>query len=438
MTTEDKGKLSRRTVLKGTLAAGAAAASSAFPLANIARAESRSIKIGLIQSYSGVRANFSEPDPYVLGKVQALLKNGLKVGKSTYTVEIVKQDNQSSIAGTAPVANNLLMRQNVDLLLIADGDGAVASGEVADSIGTPTISTMTPWEGWFFTRKGNPAVGFPWTFHFMWGAGDITKNFAGMWNQVKGAGLNPNVGTLYFDIAAGRAFADPQRGMPPGLAAAGYKEIQGGFFKPETDDFSNQISMFKNAGAQIASGFVFAPHWQIFWTQAAQAGFKPEICSIAGAFLFPSAIDSLAGRGDGMSTEVWWTPNFPFRSTLTGQSAKELAADYEKETGKQWTQPLGMLHALWDVGLGALQAVDDPKDRNAVRDAIRTMNRETVAGPINWKDAPVKSVAFTPLLGGQWRKTSGGKFKNDLKIVYNGTAPNIPVEDSLKLLSKLA
>ena len=250
--------------------------------------------------------------------------------------------------------------------------------------------------------------------------------------------MNTNVGTLYFDIAAGRAFADPNRGMPPGLAKAGYKEIAGGFFKPETDDFSNQISMFKNGNAQIASGFVFAPHWQIFWTQAAQAGFKPEICSIAGAFLFPSAIDSLAGRGDGMSTEVWWTPNFPFHSTLTGQSAKELAADYEKETGKQWTQPLGMLHALWDVGLGALQAVDDPKDRNAVRDAIKTMNRETVVGPINWKDAPVKSVAFTPLLGGQWRKTSGGKFKNDLKIVYNGTAPNIPVEDSLKLLSKIA
>ena len=84
---------------------------------NIARADARTIKIGLIQSYSGVRANFSEPDAYVLGKVQALVKNGLKVGKSTYAVEIVKQDNQSSIAGTAPVANNLLLRQNVDLLL---------------------------------------------------------------------------------------------------------------------------------------------------------------------------------------------------------------------------------------------------------------------------------------------------------------------------------
>ncbi len=40
MTTENKGKISRRTVLKGAAAAGAAAAASAFPLANIARADS--------------------------------------------------------------------------------------------------------------------------------------------------------------------------------------------------------------------------------------------------------------------------------------------------------------------------------------------------------------------------------------------------------------
>ena len=223
MTTEDKGKISRRAVLKGTLAAGAAAAVSSFPLANIARADARAIKIGLIQSYSGVRANFSEPDPYVLGKVQALVKNGLKVGKSTYAVEIVKQDNQSSIAGTAPVANNLLLRQNVDLLLIADGDGAVASGEVADSTGTPTISTMTPWEGWFFTRKGNPAVGFPWTFHFMWGASDITKNFVGMWDQQKSA-VNTNVGTLYFDIAAGPGL---RRSKPRHASRTGEGGLQG-------------------------------------------------------------------------------------------------------------------------------------------------------------------------------------------------------------------
>ena len=437
MTIENKGKLSRRAMLKGTLAASAAVAGSTFPLVNIARAESRTIKIGLIQAYSGVRAPFAEPDAYVLAKIQALVKDGLKAGKATYAVEITKQDNQSSIAGTAPVANNMIMRQNVDLLLCADGEAGIASGELADTNGTPTISTMSPWEGWFRARKGDPAVGFPWTFHFMWGARDISKNFLGMWEQHKGVLANNNAGTIYFDNATGHAFGDPQRGLPAALAAAGYKEIAGGFFKPETDDFSNQISMFKGASCPIASGFVLPAHWQIFWTQAAQAGFKPEICSIAGAFLFPSAIDSLGGRGDGMSTEVWWTPNFPFHSTLTGQSAKELAADFEKETGKQWTQPLGMLHALWDVGLGALQSVDDPRDRAAVRDAIKNMNRETVVGPINWKDAPVKSVATTPLLGGQWRKTSGGKFKNDLKIVYNGTAPNIPVEDKLQLLSKL-
>ncbi len=433
MADEMNGNTTRREVLKGAIAA----AGAAFPLPNIARADSRTLKIGYILSYSGVRGNFSEPDPYVLGKVRALLKNGLKIGTSSYTVEIIARDNQSTVAGSVPVLDDLLHKQNVDLLLVADGDAAVAGGDMADAAGVPTISTMTPWEGWFFARKGDPDVGFPWTSHFMWGAGDIAKNFVGMWEQAESAGLNRIVGTLYFDIAAGRAFGDPQRGMPAGTAASGYKEIAGGFFTPETASFSNQIGQFKKADAQIASGLLFIQHWKAFLKDADGAGFKPDVCSVAGAFLFPSAVDSLGERGDGMSTEVWWTPDFPFHSTLTGQSAKELAADFEQETGKQWTQPLGILHALWDVGLGALQSAADPRDRHAVANAIQTMDRETVAGPINWKSSPIKSVALTPLTAGQWRKTSGGKFKHRLQVVHNGTAPYIPVEGSLQLLSRL-
>jgi branched-chain amino acid transport system substrate-binding protein len=39
----------------------------------------------------------------------------------------------------------------------------------------------------------------------------------------------------------------------------------------------------------------------------------------------------------------------PFKSSLTGQSAKALAADWESSTGKQWTQPIGYGHALFEV-----------------------------------------------------------------------------------------
>jgi hypothetical protein len=42
------------------------------------------------------------------------------------------------------------------------------------------------------------------------------------------------------------------------------------------------------------------------------------------------------------------------------------------------------------------------------------------------------------MAGGQWRTATSGKYKNDLKIVYNGTAPEIPVQSPLVPLSKLS
>ena len=43
---------------------------------------------------------------------------------------------------------------------------------------------------------------------------------------------------------------------------------------------------------------------------------------------------------------------------------------------------------------------------------------------------PVKNVCTTPLVGGQWKP--GIKFKYDLHIVYNQTAPNIPLDSPLE------
>jgi branched-chain amino acid transport system substrate-binding protein len=38
----------------------------------------------------------------------------------------------------------------------------------------------------------------------------------------------------------------------------------------------------------------------------------------------------------------------------------------------------------------------------------------------------VPNVCTTPLVGGQWKK--GKKFKYDLEVVFNKSAPNIPLD----------
>src|SRR5881397_2304124 len=432
-----KRKVSRRAFLKAGGVAGLASAAGALHV-NLARAQSRMIKIGFIGAQSGVRANFGEATPWMIERIRTHLKEGLKIGGKSYAVDLVVKDNQSDPNRSSVVGSELVLREKCDLVVCFDSDAALAVGELADARGMPTISTNVPWTGWKFSRGATPEdlieKSFPYTFHFFWGAAEVVKNFVAMWNSVR---TNKIVGTFYVDNPTGKAFANPRTGLPGGMAQYGYREVAGGFFKMATDDFTNQASAFKNASAEIVSGLVLPSHWATFWNQAAQAGYRPQVCTMAAAFLFASAITSLGPRGDGMSTEVWWTPKFPYKSSITGQTARELATDWENSTGKQWTQPIGYSHAIWEVALAALSTAADPKDKEAVKHAIANLSVDTVVGPVRFKDTPVKNVALTSMAGGQWRRTKNGRFPFELLIVYNATAPQIPVEAELKLLSQL-
>ena len=163
------------------------------------------------------------------------------------------------------------------------------------------------------------------------------------------------VGGLFPNDADGNAWGDPQRGLPPALAKAGYKLTDPGRYQLMNNDFTSQISAFKAVNAEIVTGNMIPPDFATFWSQAAQQGFQPKIVTIGKALLFPSVINSLGARGNGLTTEIWWTPSHPFKSGLTGQSASELTDAYVTATKRPWTQPIGFQHALFEVAIDVLK-----------------------------------------------------------------------------------
>ena len=166
------------------------------------------------------------------------------------------------------------------------------------------------------------------------------------------------------------------------------------------------------------------PDFTTFYKQAAQQGYRPKLVTGAKALLFPSAVEALGALGNNVGTEVWWTPTHPFASSLTHQSAKALADDYTAKTGKQWTQPIGFVHALFEVAAAALKKSGSPHDKQALVTALKGLSVDTVAGPLAWGSGPVPNVAKTPLVGGQWRK--GTTHPYELVVVSNKDHPEIP------------
>jgi branched-chain amino acid transport system substrate-binding protein len=426
--------LNRREFIKtGAAVGGAATLGLSMPA--ILRAQEEAIKIGYITSLSGPRATFSEPSEFTVNKMKALFKDGLEIGGKKYPIEILIRDQQSSPIRAGEVGRDLILQDKVDILLADDGDSHFAAGEIADQKGVPFISTINQWEPFIFARNSTPEKGYPWSFMFTFGATDIAKTYVGLWNSVP---TNKTIGLLFLDIPPGQAFGSQTNGIPYYLKQNGYNIVDGGFARFDSDDFSSQIALFKEANCDIIAGFLLDPHFQTFWGQAAQSALTPKIVTFAGPFLFPTSLNALGDMGDGMSGEVWWTPDMPFKSSLTGQTAREVADEWEKEKGMQWTQPLGYMHALYEVGFAALKHAKDPRDKEGIREGIRQMALDTVIGPVNFRDSKIKSVAVTEVAMGQWTKTDGGTYPYELGIVYAdpNIAPHIKPNAQMRLLGQ--
>jgi len=419
-------RINRRTLIKS---GAAVIAAPALLNANSASAQAKVIKIGHVSPKTGPLAGFGEADEFILKQVRDVLGKGLQSGGKTYQVQIISKDSQSSGSRAAEVASELILSDKIDLMVTSGTpDTTNPVSDQAEVNEVPCVATNCPWQPYFFGRRGDPAKGFNWTYLFFWGLEDVIAAFTALWD---GTPTNKVVGGLFPNDADGNAWGDKERGLPPALAAAGYKLVDPGRYQQMNNDFSSQIAAFKAAGVEIVTGVMIPPDFATFWSQAAQQGLKPKVVTIGKALLFPSAVAALGPRGNNLTTEVWWSPNHPFKSGLTGQSCQQLAEAYVAATKRPWSQPIGFQHAMFEVAIDVLKRAKaiEPK---AILDSIVATNYQSIVGPVQWTGKPVKNVTKTPLVAGQWQMKGD---KLELVITANRPHPNIPVGGKTQILS---
>lgn len=417
--------ITRRGLLKSAAATSFTAAASGLALP--AYAQNRTIKIGFVTPQTGPLAIFAEPDQFVIDQFRAQFADGVDIGGTRHNIEIIVKDSQSNSNRASSAAQELILEDGVDIITAtATPDTTNPVADQAELNGVPCITNDTPWQPHFFGRQGDPAVGFEYTYHFFWGLEDIIQVFMSLWDGVE---TNKVVGALWPNDPDGNGWSHPELGFPPVMGQAGYKLIDPGRYQNMTDDFSAQISAFKEAGVEIVSGVMIPPDFTTFWTQAAQQGFNPKVVNVAKASEFPQAMAALGPRCDGLSVEVWWHKYFPYMSSVTGQSCEALSDAYEAATGKPWTMPLGAKHSLFEVVIDALKRTQDIDSPEAISAAIRQTNMNTVFGPVNFQTGPVPNISKTPLAGGQWQLQGD---KPVLEIVTNGHSPEIATTGAIK------
>ena len=391
------------------------------------------LKIGFTAPLTGPLAGFGEANDFILKGINDLAKDGLMIGDKSYKVEIIVKDVQSNSDTAAQQAGKLITDDGVDLVLaIATPEMINPVADQCEANGVPCLSTLAPWQPYFFGRKGDPAKPFNWTYHFFWGAEQLVGVFGDMWESVE---TNKKVGLLCPNDPDGNALADATTGFPAGAKALGYEVVDPGRFQTGNDDFSSIIGQFKDQGVEIVVGIPIPPDFATFWNQANQQGYKPKLVTMAKAVLFGSAVEAFGDLGDGLASEVWWTPHHPFSSSLTSAKAQELSDQYTAATGKQWTQFVGFVHALFEVAFDVVSRAGST-DKKAIADAAAATKLATIVGPVEYGAGGVpKNVSPTSLVGGQWQKQTGAKFPFELVVVNNTKSPQIPKAGDLKPLA---
>ena len=400
----------------------------------------REIKIGWVSPQTGPLASFGAPDKYCMDRWNEAVKDGLVCGDGkNHPISILLRDTQSDSNRAAQVAGDLINNDKVDIMMVASApENTNPVADQCEANGTPCLSSQTPWQAFFFGRNGDPKVGFEWTYHVFVGLEDLIATYTSMWDAFS---TNKHVGALWPNDADGNVF---RPAFTEVLTQKNYTVVDPGAFPSGMEDYTSMISAFKKGGCEILTGVLEPPDFTNFWKQAYQQAYRPKIATIAKALLFPESINAVGDIGIGITSEVAWHPTFPFKSSLTGETCQQLAADFEQRTQNQWTIPL-LHYIVFEMAVDALKRTVSVDDKSAIIDAVKTIKMDTIEGPVDFtlpvKDGtarPVPNVYKPPICLGQWVKGSdiGSKWPYDLVLVNNAAAPMIPVQAAPKALAQ--
>ncbi len=409
----------------------AAGAAALLPLRAQAAPALPELRIGYVSPQTGPLAGFGECDPFVLDLVRKKTGGRIEVGGKTYALTLIERDTQSDPTRASQLAKQLINDEKVDLMLTTSTPETV--NPVADACeagATPCLSTNDPWQSWYFGRGARPGQPCPfrWSYHFCFGTEQFASMYISTWKLLP---TNKRVGVLFPNDADGNAL---RAHLVPELRKAGFTIVDPGAYQDGTSDFSAQISKFKAQRIEILTGVPMASDFITFLRQAAQQGLTRQlkICMPAKFGLFPSDIAALGPLGFHVATGAYWTPVFPYVSPVTGLNSGQLTELYQSGTGHQWTQQLGASMSLLDAGFAVLRNSGNPKDRQAVAQAMSRLDVVTTVGRVNFPKGPVPHVATAPIIGCQWvRSAPGSRYALDLRVVEHACDPKVPVQTRL-------
>ena len=273
------------------------------------------------------------------------------------------KDSQSNPDRAAEVAGELITDDKVDLMLVeSTPETTNPVADVCEANGVPCMSTVAPWQPCFFGRQARAYTARRRAVRL-----DLPLLLGSRGHHRRlprhvGPGVETNkiVGALWPNDGDGNAWSSPRSASRRPSSRPATRSSTRVDTRTGTQDFSAQITPSRRPASRSSPVCRSRPTSRPSGSRRPSRISTPRSRRSARRCSSRPRSTPLATSAKGLSTEVWWSPSHPFKSSLTGASAKELADGYTAAT----TQPVDPADRLRPRPVRGRRGRPDPDDEH--------------------------------------------------------------------------
>ena len=382
------------------------------------------VTVGRVVPLTGPLASFGEGTPYVeqtaIDAINA--QGGVVLDGKRCRLELICVDSESDVVKAGDAARQLIT-EGVDIMIVSNTADTVSPvSAVCEREGIACISVDAPASAWVM---GGP---YQNSWHTFFDNENEMLCFLEAWESIE---TNKTIGLITANDAEGVEITTFIQNF---AESKGYRIVDPGRYTIASGDYSEFIDAFARADCDIILGVMNTVDFSAFWHQCMETGYRPKMCTVAKSCLFASDVESLGGLANGLITEVWWTRDFPYFSSITGWSAAELADDYLTNFDPELTMApatVGYKHANVEILYDVLKRAAS-LDLEAINAAAAVTDLNTVVGHVAFND---DHVSVMSCVTGQWVMNADGIYRQE--IIGNYLIPSVEITADIILISEV-
>ncbi len=356
----------------GALSLGCVSAASAEDL----------LKIGAAVSLTGPFSREGQllRDGYDLWKDTVNAKGGIRVGATSYKVEIIYYDDESKAPTSARLTEKLLTEDKVAFLFGPYSSGiATATASISERYKVLTLAPMATANSlysrgykYIFTPSPLADTGL---FPLLTMASEFTPK------PTKVAIVGPD--DLFPNVTGDGAAKRAQE--------LGFKIVYQGKYPKTATDLSAVVTQLKAADPDIVLATGYAQDTILLVKSMQELRLKPKMVGVAMSIGVDDFRTALGTGAEGLMGVDYWVPTLTYKDTVFGDSAgfaKAFEAKYKKPP---------TYHAASGAAAGVVLGLALQKagtfETGAVRTAMLGLRGQTFYGPVQFDDNGVNTLA---------------------------------------------